>query len=53
MDATTEAIIEALTSTGYSVMSGADSVGNSVAEATDEATGERFIVRADDLYATV
>ena len=31
----------------------AASYGNSVAEATDKATGGRFIVRADDLYTAV
>ena len=34
-------------------MTGADSGGNSVVEATDETTGERFVVRADDLYVAV
>jgi len=53
MDATTKAIIETITDAGYSVMTGADSDGNSVAEATSEQTGERFVVWADDFYAAV
>lgn len=35
---------------GYSVMVGTDSDGNKVVEATDKETGERFVVRADDLH---
>ena len=31
-------------------MVGTDSDGNKVVEATDTETGERFVVRADDLY---
>lgn len=38
---------------GYSVMVGADSDGNEVVEATDKETGEKFIVRADDLHKAV
>ena len=53
MDATTKALIETIDDTGYMVMTGADSHGNSVVEATDERTGEKFVVRADDLYAAV
>ena len=53
MDAAAKAIIETITDAGYSVMTGADSDGNSIVEATDKATGERFVVRADDLYAAV
>ena len=53
MDTRTKAIIEVIDNAGYSVMTGADSDGNAVAEATDKTTGERFIVRADDLYAAV
>ena len=53
MDATTEAVIETIRHAGYSVMTGMDSDGNSVAEATGEQTGETFVVRADDLYTAV
>ena len=34
-------------------MTGTDNDGNTVAEAIDETTKERFIVRADDLYTAV
>ena len=34
-------------------MAGADSPGNSVVEATDDTTRERFVVGADDLYAAI
>lgn len=53
MDEKTNTLIETIGDAGYSVMTGADSHGNSVAEATDERTGEKFVVRADDLYAAV
>jgi hypothetical protein len=41
MDATTKPLIETIGDAGYSVMTGADSEGNSVVEASNEATGER------------
>ena len=53
MDTTTKALIETIGDAGYSVMTGADSSGNSVAEATDKTTGETFVVRADALYTAV
>ncbi len=53
MDATTQALIETIGDAAYSVMTGRDSDGNSIAEATDLTTSERFIVRGDDLYTTV
>jgi hypothetical protein len=53
MDTKTKTLIETISNAGYTVMTGADSDGNSVAEATDEATGEMFVVRPDDLYAAV
>ena len=53
MDSTTKATIETIGNAGYSVMTGADSDGNSVVEATNNTTGERFIVRGKDLYAAV
>ena len=53
MDAPTKAIIESIDGCGYTVMMGADSDRNSVVEATDTKTGERYIVRADDLYTAV
>ena len=53
MDVPTKAILETIGDTGYTVMTGADSNGNSVVEATNESTGEKFVVRGDDLYATV
>ncbi len=53
MDSVSKAIIETIGDTGYTVMAGADRHGNSVAETTDEATGEKFIVRSDDLYTAV
>ena len=53
MDATTKAIIETIIKTGYSVMNGVDRNGNSVVEAAHETTGERFVVRADSLYAAI
>ena len=53
MDATTKAVIEVIGNAGYLVTTGADSNGNSVVEATDEANGEKFIVRADELYSAV
>jgi hypothetical protein len=53
MDATKKAIIETIGNAGYAVMTGADSSGNSVVEATELTTGETFIVRADDLYTAV
>ncbi len=53
MDATTKALIKTVGDAGYSVVTGADSHGNSVVEATEERTGEKFVVRADDLYTAV
>ena len=53
MDPTTKAVIETIGNAGYSVTIGADSNGNSIAEATDEANSEKFIVRADELYSAV
>ncbi|UCC31280.1 MAG: hypothetical protein JSU86_03195 [Phycisphaerales bacterium] len=50
MDATTRALIETNGATGYAMMAGADSDGHRVVEAADKETGERFVVRADDLY---
>jgi len=49
MDARVNALIEAISGAGHSVMVGADSDGNEVVEATDKDTGETFVVRADDL----
>ena len=48
-----KALIETIEDAGYSVMTGADSDGNSVAEATSEQNGETFVVRADDLYTAI
>ena len=42
MDLPTKDIIETIGDTGYTVMTGADSNGNAVVEATDERTGEKF-----------
>ncbi len=53
IDAPTTALIETISNAGYSLMTGADSDGNSVVEATDERTGEKFVVRGDDLYTAV
>ena len=53
MGATTEAIIEALTSAGYRVTISADSSGKSIVEAKHEAREETFIVRAHDLRTAV
>ena len=50
---TTRGIVEIISQAGYSVLTGADSDGNSVAEAADKTIGERFIVRAEDLYSAV
>lgn len=51
VDAVTKTLIETIGDAGYRVLTGAGSDGNSVVEATDEKTRERFIVRADSLYA--
>lgn len=51
MDAVTQALIETIGGAGYDVLVRADSDGNSVVEATDEKTGEVFVVRADSPYA--
>ena len=53
VDAVTKALIETIGDAGYHVLSGADSDGNSVVEATDEKTGECFIVRGNGLYQAV
>jgi len=53
MDTTTKALIETIGNAGYSVMTGKDGDGNTVTEATDQTTSERFVVRADDLYTAV
>ena len=53
MDPTTKALIETIGDAGYSVMTGTDSKGNTVVQATDQTTGERFVVRAADLYTAV
>lgn len=53
MDAPTKALIEVIGDSGYTVMVGADSDGNSVIEATDEKSGEHFVVRAATLYKAV
>ena len=53
MDVLTNAIIDTIGDTGFTVMTGADSHGNAVVEATDERTGEKFVVRADRLYTAV
>ena len=53
MDATTKILIETIGNAGYSVMTGADSDGNTVVETTDKTTGGRFIVRGEDLYNAV
>ena len=45
--------IETIGNAGYSVTMGVNSNGNSVAESTDEANGEKFIIRADELYSAV
>ena len=53
MDATIKAIIETIGDAGLSVMTGADRHGNAIVEASDERIGEKFVVRADDLYTAV
>lgn len=53
MDAPTKAIVETVGNAGYGVMVGATSDGNSVIEATDEKSGEHFVVRAATLYKAV
>ncbi len=53
MNATTKAVLETIGDTGYTVMTGADRHGNAVVEATDDHTGEKFVVRTDDLYTAV
>ncbi len=50
MDPTTKALIETIGNVGYLVMLSVDDSGQQVVEATDEQTGEYFVVRGDDLY---
>lgn len=49
MDPVTKALIETIGDAGYVVQVGA-SDGQHVIEAIREGTGERFVVRGDDLY---
>ena len=52
MDAVTKAVIETIGGNGYRVEIGyTDALP--VVVAIDEQTGERFVVRGDDLYETV
>ena len=48
----TEALIETMGAAGFTVQLGA-SEGHHVVETVNEQTGERFVVRGEDLYATV
>ncbi len=50
MDPTTKALIETIGNVGYAVALRVDDDGQQVVEATDEQTGEYFVVRGDDLY---
>ena len=52
MDSTTKAIIETIGAAGFSVELGVEG-GREVAKAVSEETGERFVVRGDDLYTVV
>ena len=48
----TKAIIATIAGAGY-VVRVADGTAQPVVETIDRASGERFVVRGDDLYATV
>ena len=50
MDAVAKAMLETIGAAGY-VVSISGSYGQLVVEAVNEDTGERFVVRAPDLYA--
>ena len=50
MDSVTKAILETIGGAGFTVSLGAAD-GLSVVEAIDSETGERFVVRGDNLYA--
>ena len=52
MDAVTKALTETIGAAGFAVQLGA-SKGHHVVEAVNEQTGERFVVRGEDLYLTV
>lgn len=52
MDTATKALIELVGDNGYRVEIGCTD-GQPVVVAVDERTGERFVVRGDDLYETV
>ncbi len=52
MDPTTEALIEVIGDSGFTVqLHAAD--GQDLIEAVDQRTGEAFVVRGDDLYTAV
>ena len=55
MDPTTKAVIETIGNADYfvTVTIGPNRIGKSVVEASDETNGEKFIVRADELYSAV
>ena len=52
MDAMTKALIETIGAAGFAVQLSA-SEGHHVVEAVNKETGEQFVVRGEDLYATV
>ena len=52
MDAVTQALIETIGAAGFAVQLSA-SEGRHVVQAINVQTGEQFVVRGDDLYATV
>ena len=52
MNATTKALSETIGAAGFAVQLGAFK-GHHIVEAVNEQTGERFVVRGEDLYATV
>ena len=52
VNAVTKAVIETIGAAGFAVELGAEG-GQEVAEAVNEETDERFVVRGDDLYETV
>ncbi len=52
IDATTKALIETIGAAGFDVESGTTD-GLHVVKAVDRRTGERFVVRGDDLYTVV
>ncbi len=50
MDPTTKALIETTGNVGYLITIGADENGLHIIDATDNRTGEYFVVRGDDLH---